>query len=365
MLPYIALMAVPVLFQHINIKKRTLDIFTRDKKKTEMAMVIFWIMLFLVLALRHEMIGTDLPNYKNMFEYISRSDWKKALGRSEEIGWSALNKVISILGGSFRTVLIVSAAISTLFTAIAYVKYSKDAVLSIVLYMNLSCFVMVFSGLRQSVAISLGFLAFELVRKKKWFAFLIVVAIAMTFHISAFMILFMYPVYHFRMKRAYLVFIIPLFVLSLLLNRQIFAFLGEILSSFTDYDTTIVETGAYAMLLVFIVLAVISFIITDESEIDDDTIGMRNMLMLAVVLQTFASLHALAMRMNYYYIIFIPLAMSRVVGECSKKWTQGVMLLRYALVIFFAIYFFTTAPEDNALNTFPYKFYWEDDFILK
>lgn len=365
MLPYIALMAVPVLFQHINTKKGTLDVLTNDKKNTERAMTLFWVLLFLMLVLRHDSIGRDLPNYEFIFDYIARNNWSKALGRSEEIGWSFVNKVVSIFGGDFRALLIVVAILSVIFIAIGYIKYSHDAALSVALYMNLSTFIFIFSGLRQSVAISLGFLAFELVRKKKFISFLILVAIAMTFHISAFMLLFMYPLYHVKIKREHLIFIVPLYFVALLLNQQIFSFLSDVLSSFADYDTTIEETGAYAMLVLFALIAIVSFIVPDETKIDSDTIGIRNFLLLSVGLQMFASLHVLAMRMNYYYIAFIPILVTRVISTADKKWYKLLVAARYVLIVILVSRFILSVPEENALDTFPYKFYWEDDFILK
>jgi hypothetical protein len=61
------------------------------------------------------------------------------------------------------------------------------------------------------------------------------------------------------------------------------------------------------MLILFLIFTVFAYLVPDESKLDPDTIGMRNFLLLAVAIQMFAPLHSLAMRMNYYYIVFIPL----------------------------------------------------------
>lgn len=114
------------------------------------------------------------------------------------------------------------------------------------------------------------------------------------------------------------------------------------------------------MLLLFIVFAVFAYLIPDESKLDRDTIGLRNFLLLAVVLQMFASLHSLAMRMNYYYIAFIPLLLPKIIEYRSKTWNQIAVVARYAMIAFFVAFFFITAPNDNSLQTFPYRFFWED-----
>lgn len=322
-------------------------------------MKIFWVLLFFLLSLRHETIGRDLQNYKYIYNWISDNSWEAAIGRSAEIGYSILNKIISLFTDDFRWVLVVTAFISVWFTAKAYIKYSEDAVLSMVIYLNVSCFIMLFSGLRQIIAMSLGFLAFEYTRKRKFLPFLTIVFIALLFHTSAFMLVFMYPLYHIKIRRENIIFIIPIMLMVYLFRQRIFSVLGVFLNYFTDYDTTIIETGAYTTLILFCIIAVFCFVIPDESKIDQDTFGMRSFLLFSIVLQMFASLHSLAMRMNYYYIMFTPILVSRIIQCRGKTWYKVAIIARNVMVVFFIAYFLINAPEDNALDTFPYHFFWE------
>ena len=362
MWPYILLLTFPMIVQYVPIQNLTaieLDVFKRNSNK---AIVTFWVGIFLLLVLRHETIGIDLPNYRLIFEFISKSDIKTSLGRSVEIGYSFLNKVVSVFSSDFRLLLIVVAVLSVLFIAKVYAKNSFDAALTIVLFVNLSNFALLFSGLRQTIAISLGFLAFEFVREKKLVRFLIVVVIAMLFHTSAFMLLLMYPTYHARITKESLIVVVPVIGVVFAFNRQIFTILGLVLSRYTKYDATITSTGAYTMLILFILFAIFSYLIPDESKLDDDAIGFRNFLLLSVVLQIFASLHPLAMRMNYYYIAFIPLLMPKIIESRSRKWNQVAIVARYVMVVFFFAYFCIGASsgDNNSLQTFPYRFFWED-----
>jgi hypothetical protein len=113
------------------------------------------------------------------------------------------------------------------------------------------------------------------------------------------------------------------------------------------------------MLILFAVFTAFSFIIPDERSIDSEVIGLRNFLLLVLVLQMFAPLHELAMRMNYYYIIFIPLLIPKIVACRSKRWNQVAVLGRHVMVVFFLLYFFITAHGGGALHVFPYHFFWE------
>ena len=113
------------------------------------------------------------------------------------------------------------------------------------------------------------------------------------------------------------------------------------------------------MLLLFTAFAIFAFLVPDESQLDAETIGLRNFLLLSLVIQMFAPLHVLAMRMNYYYIIFIPLLLPKIIQYRSKRWNQVAFLGRHVMVLFFLVYFFANAYRDGGLNVFPYHFFWE------
>ena len=73
----------------------------------------------------------------------------------------------------------------------------------------------------------------------------------------------------------------------------------------------------------------------------------------------FAPLHVLAMRMNYYYIIFIPLLIPKIIEYKSVRYRQVAILGRHVMVGFFLVYFFIAANSGHGLRVFPYHFFWE------
>ena len=173
------------------------------------------------------------------------------------------------------------------------------------------------------------------------------------------MILFMYPLYHAKITKKWLYAVIPIIVAVFIFNETIFRFLTAILAQYTEYDGTISSTGAYTMLILFAVFTVFSFIIPEESRMDSETIGLRNFLLLALVLQMFAPLHVVSMRMNYYYIIFIPLLIPKIIEFKSEKWGEAAVVGRHIMLIFFLGYFFFNAYTGENLHVFPYHFFWE------
>lgn len=354
MLPFVFLLLVPILIQHIEIK--TIDY----QKKNKFAITLFFVLLTILVMFRHESVGTDTENYINIYSYISRLDWSNINVGASEFGFSVLCKMISIFSLEPRLFLVVVAVVVFSVILPTYCRLCLDSSLTIVLFCTMSTFVMMFSGIRQMIAIGIGFIAYEFTREKKFFCFLISVIVAISFHSSALMLLFMYHLYHARITKKWLYIVIPVMSIVFIYNKPIFSTLTLILEKYSRFEGSVTSTGAYTMLILFVLFAVFAFLIPDEEQIDDETIGMRNFLLLSIIVQMFAPLHSLAMRMNYYYIIFIPLLMPKIIHFRNERWEQVAIAGRHIMVVFFLGYFFINAYSGGALKVFPYHFFWEN-----
>ncbi len=351
MIPYYTLIFLPIVLYAIDIKDQAL------KKKNRNIMALFFILFLLMLAFRDVSIGRDMPRYKVLFNGYARMNWEKALSLDIEPLHVILNKVIALFTDDFQVFIIITALITVLPMLYTYSKSSEDPPLSISLFLILPTFVMAFSGVRQAIAISLGILAYEATKRKKLLLYIVFVLLAYGFHRSAFVLVFMYPLYHAKITRRWLYAVVPAMGVIYVFNKPIFTFLNRFISEL--YESEIYETGAFMMLLLFIIFAVYSFVVVSDTELDAETIGLRNFLLLAIIFQMFVPLHSLAMRMNYYYIIFIPLLLPKIINRCSPQWQKIVSVSRYIMILYFLFYFFDHAPSGNILDTFPYKFFWE------
>lgn len=357
MVPFFLLIFIPMIVQHIAIKGYYVDY----KKRNERALFFFFLFLTLLVMFRHESIGNDTINYIRFFEAFSRMDWTDVGKVGFEFGFAYLNKTLSVFSKEPQFFLAIMAVLASVMIYPTYKRLCIDTSLTIVLFCTMSTFVMMFSGIRQMLAIGLGFIAYELTRNKKPFLFILVTCLAMMLHASAFMLLPMYPLYHAKITKKWLLIVVPAIAVAFVFNKQIFMVLLLILQRFTRFQGTISSTGAYTMLILFAAFAIFSFLIPDESKLDKETIGLRNFLLFAIVIQLFAPLHTIAMRMNYYYIIFIPLFIPKIISCRNKTWGQVALVARHVMVAFFTVYFFYNAyTSASNLHVFPYKFFWEN-----
>lgn len=354
MLPFVFLFLVPIVVQHIDIKG------INYQKKNGIALTFFFVLLTLLVMFRHTSVGSDTINYINHFSVYSKIDWTEIGNQIHEIGYVFSIRLISSIFNNYRFFFVLAALAVSAMIYPTYIRLCRDTSLTIILFGFMSTFVLMFSGIRQMLTIAIGFIAYEFARQKRLVPFMVVVLIAMSFHISAFMIAFMYPLYHARITKKWLYGVITALILVFVFNKQIFSILSIILARNERYNFVTTSTGAYATLVLFIVFGAFSFLIPDEDYLDDETIGQRNFLLLAIVIQMFAPLHSLAMRMNYYYIVFIPLLIPKIIQNRSEKWGQVAVIGRHIMVVFFLIYFFVNAYTSTSnLHVFPYRFFWE------
>lgn len=376
MFPYLLLIFVPLLFSFLSFSSS----FTEYNGKWSVSLgkkreilehscliPVFFIILFVLLSAKDISIGKDTEHYRHYFVLYSSVTPQYILENAEEdILYWLLNWLIGQFTDSFQVYLAIISLLTVLPIAYIYGRDRKHGFLKIIIFMNMSNFVMLFSGLRQALAVSVGLIAFECVKKKHLFRFLLCSLIAMGIHHSGFMVLTFYPLYYFTFKRKHLWFIIPSILLVFIFNKQIFTWATNLLNQLLGdkYLAEIDETGAYTILILFILLAVFAYIIPDEKKMDKEMLGLRNFLLAAVLLQCFAPVHTLAMRMNYYYIIFIPILIPKVLCSVKDNLKDVAGIAKAVLVLFFLLYYLITAyiscqTGQSALNTYPYVPFWK------
>ena len=364
---YYILLGTPVLLKIMllflgkdNVLKKN-DYLKAEKK----IIAVFFIIFFFILALRRKDIGVDLSNYEFYFKRNAGLSYSDLTRFKTEYGYSALNKFVMDIHNDFQFYLGVVAFITVLPLGILYYQESENALLSIGIFINLSVFNMLFSGLRQSIAIAISVLAFYCVKNKKLLWFLLCVFLAYNFHRSAIVLLVLYPIFNIKLTTKSLIAIIPVMSVIFVFKEKVFNFLLTYFAD--DYNSKYgvqESNGAYMVLLLFTLFLIYSFFMIDDSVADKEVLGLRNVMVLATCIQFFASLNTVAMRVNYYFIPLIPLLISKVYYRANEENKKVVTAANIIMIVFFFGYFFYTAyTGSDILQIFPYKAFWQEGVI--
>lgn len=357
MIPYYIMISVPVL---IYMLYGGTNQYLNNEKKQKATLWAFFAILFLILALRHKSVGCDLPAYLSRFDSIRNFSFSQIFNAFEgERGYWTLNKLIGLFTSN-KQIFITLMAIITLFPiARLYLKQSENALLTISIFLILPNFAMMFSGLRQAIAIALVAASFKYVKEKKLIGFIIIILLAMTFHTSAFIAFILYPLYHINITRNKFLASIPFIVAVFVYNKPVFEFLLEIMGEFGEqYEYE--KTSAYTMIVLFALFVVFAYIAPQREQMDKNSIGLRNISILCLILQIFALANPIAMRMNYYFIIFLPILIPKMINRCSKTNRQILTYIGFIMALFFFVYYINSMNQGvDTLQLYPYKPFWK------
>lgn len=357
MVPYFIMLLIPAVFSvaignnEIRIGKKA----TIDRKA---AIDLFFFIFLFLLIFRDESIGTDLSVYKFRFFESEDISLLGILKRSNfEIGFSLLSKAVLTLSHKFRWMMVICALISVVPVWIMYRKNTEFPFLSIVLFLNIAPFSIYFSGLRQAIAMSFVYPIYICARNKKFLPAVLLTAAAFTFHRSAFVLLLLYPIYNFNLKSKYhLLWIIPTLVLTTLFREPIYLFLVKFMDDvYFEKYSYIRNTGAINFSLMLFAFLLFSFIVPDKGKIDRDFVGLRNICALCATLQVFSAINPIAMRLNYYFLLLIPILIPKI-AKRAERYQRIAKFAEAAIILFFAVYYFYHAPMDDILNVYPYAF---------
>ena len=340
---------------------------SKKMKKSICAAVGFVI----VLALRSPYCGVDVMgfgesgaqtlSYAGTFSRMSDFSFsdiifnKGSVNRHMELGWLLLTKFISLFTHDIQVFLGIIAILQ--FIPVGYLigKYSRNVVLSYIIFGCIGFYVLYFSGLRQALAISFLMLAFDQLYQKRYGWFVFITLLASSLHQSALLFLVMWPLSLINLtSTAALVFVVIMG--ALMPFYQKFIPILMVLFNATRYNGYIENGGqAITMFLVYSVFLLISFLNRSR----DRLINMlRVFILVGVVGQSLGSLSAGAItRIGSYFNVYLILLLPETVISFKKN---DRVIVNCVSVILLCVFFVLTTPEGlTSLNVNPYSFFWE------
>ena len=351
MFPYYLLIGLPLFLSLFRYSEENKLINKR------FPLLAFFLIFIALLSLRNLRCGTDLVTYYNKFILAEPFSFSSPLNlTATEPGYTLFVALFRSITGSFRLFLVVCAAISVMPIMLLYFKETNHNLLSIALFVGMAPFSIFFSGIRQSIAIGIGAICYWCCKKNKLILFILLVVLAFSFHQTAIMLLPMYPLTHVKITKKWILPISALYAACLVFNKQIFGFFLGISQRYEN-RYVIQETGSYTFLFLLLIITAYTFIILDDS--DETVFRFKNLIVLSLFLQCFAPINIVAMRLNYYYLIFIPILIPKIIENSKMQFRKVAVISEYVFVFFFFIWFFKEAYTGaDFLNIFPYVPFW-------
>lgn len=334
----------------------------KDKERAQKtSFVICIIALILLFGLRHPIMGNDLHygmsnGYLGSFMQIGRYSWKSVLSginlRNYEYGFILFNKIIYSICPNQQALLFGCSVVSWGFLGYTIYKNTDSPIMSLVIYIGLPSFLMNFSGLRQTLAFSITAFSFNFIKEKKPIKFIITVLVAWLFHSSAFFFLVAYPCYYIKRTSLFKTFTIFAIPMVYVFRYPLYSFFGKLFKE----EVRFFETPSFTLMIVLYLIYIFCTVFSNDD--DKEEVGLLNLFIWVCIFQMFASVSSIAMRMGYYFMIFLALLLPKTLKnvESSEKVRK---LIQVVIIAIFIVYGIHALKTSTWACSNPYHFFWE------
>lgn len=327
-----------------------------DRRRRYICLVSFWL-LFLLFSLRHPSMGIDLGygtgyGYIASFHSIGTFSWKEALlapVMHYERGYILFNKLISVFTDSSQLFLACCAVAALLPFFGEICRESPYPALSVVLYMGLPSFLLLFSALRQAIAVGICFGALGLIRRKQPVRFFLVVFLAAIFHRSAWAFLPAYPIYHIPMNKGRRILSLVVIPAVYLLRKPLF----DILKLFFNKNAAADDNNAVTLFAVLTLVYVFTILFSGEK---GEIGGLKNLFFTACCIQALSGVYSTVMRVGYYYMNALVLLLPLVLYRMQNR--KNAAIFRRIILVCFALFGLYSLRNSSWAMSNPYYWFW-------
>lgn len=347
-----------------------LDLLTKnfifDREKRNKTFVFFsFLAIFLICVLRASTVGRDIPGYKEMYEYTALINFSNFDYVYFEKGYVFLMKICNLIGMNFQWFLFVIYLIMLVPIGVFVYKFSREPLLSIIVFVCYMFFEFYLTGLRQAISMSIILTGIIVLLKRRKFSFIYFYAflfLASFFHAGA-LICLPLPFLLFE-KRP-----LRLFAISILVAIAILPFRNVIFSfvkGIFDKDSIDVNAQMYVglNLITLLLFTVIYIFISQNNKSNSDIYNfsytkdnenaLLNILIFGVFIAFVLGFQTSA-RSYMYYSISIIVLLPNIANYFDAK---GKKIIRICMVSFLIVYFTYSIINENNFDIMPYKFFW-------
>lgn len=324
------------------------------ERKQKVFFFVAFIQLFLFLGLRRIDVGVDLQNYIPFLNRVMNFNYEELFTVGFEPGYNVYCRILMEIFDNEQIFLIFTAGITLLGAGYFIYKNSKNYFFSIFIYVTFQFYIFLFSGLRQSIAISILLLSTKFIKERKLIKFIILVLLAGIFHKSAFIFLPAYFIAYKKITIKYLATVVGIGIILFILRNYVMIFVTQYL--YTNYDSLNNQGSGYGMLLLLIVLFTAVFYFKDNAlKSDRNNIIWYNYGIIAILIQMLASVEGNVARLTMYYSISMVVLIPNVLEAIKPKEISYVG--KIVLMVLLFVFLLNGIQSENAYM--PYKFFWQ------
>ena len=314
------------------------------------------IMLVLISALRGQGVGADTYGYWINYENKRSVDFFDVINNwGDDSLYYYLNGLLSKNGISIQVWfgMIASAYTAVLFSI--YYKYSKNVLLSVIMYVSVGTFAFSLAGLKQTCAMAVALLAFYPLKDRKPIRFCLTILLASLFHVTVVIFAFAYLISLIKNKKLLITvgFIMTAIIFTTgisLINLGLGWLDIDRYESYSRTDSNYSLTSFFIQALVVIV----SLIFMGEEKTEDENLFLA-LALSGMLFQAFASTSASTFRLSLYFVPFGAVLYPNSIKKMADP--KDIRMIELLSGFVFLAYFLYSVSQGGSISN--YEFYWK------
>ncbi len=331
---------------------------------------IVTIILTLFTGLRSWWLG-DLIKYHTQYVICTSPGWESEVFKSlTNIGLRLYFRIVSLLGGNYEMCIFLISVLVAVSLGVMIYKYSPSPYWSYLIYISMGFYIFTYSGLKQTVAMSLLMFAAMGIFESNFKKFLFWTFLAGMFHAPAFIFL---PSYYFTgltINRNYFILVFFIVILVYLFQEQIISMMSD--AYYEEEAKYVAKEIVGGRFLMMILILGIAWFLRPPRLGDSLYCKIYNLMVMAAIIQYFSIYDNVFSRLaDYYYqfsILLFPLMMEsaehRLRDNPSPDYTirvhqEYIYTFLAVGITLFALWFYYPQTQIGYVRN--YKFIWQED----
>ena len=333
------------LFVFLGLLYGSTDFRVSKNRKILFSAICAFVLLFFATK-RGLTFTSDIQSYLNNYKTIQGLSYHSLFdlllsGNGKDMVYSIVAKTASSLGISFFVYINIIFLFYIVIISWFICKYSSNIYMSFVLLVVFGHYYFALTAIRQSIAVAFLLLAFDALSEKKEKRFLIYVAIASLFHLSAISFLLALLLRKLKISKKYILCIPFIFIISqvsgILILRWMVRFLPDQYAGYSERTVTLNLSS-------FIIISVIVFfcLLLSRGYENDENIGFG---LILILVSLFAygyanSMFAEMFRIGHYYSFYVVITVPNAFDTLILKYKRDRFFVTFSGWVCFLLYFF-------------------------
>lgn len=330
---------------------------------------IICFILILQSGLRNVAVGDDTFAYKEGFEDVTDTSWGEIKHQFENYfidekvkdpGYIVFQKIVQFFTNDYQIFLLLVAVL--FFSAFGMFIYNntdtlKHVIFAFVIYMALFYWFFSITGIRQTLATAFTIFAFELLKKRKFIWFFILVFLAINMHKTALVFLpmfFIYLIKNTKVIKVIYVFMLLLFPVFMVFRNNL-VLIAQNAFGYKEYEE-IQESGTFTFTFLILSLSMIAlFNSRSLLKIKNEMKYFYFAFAMVIILVPLSYINPSLLRIVMYYSIFIMVFTPYIIESfsiISLKLSKDLYVVGISVILLLFLKTNLNSPE--------YGFFWEE-----